>query len=155
LPHHLSAATVVPLGETFLLVGGFISDTFPQSTDTIYQYEKLSDSWTLLNTKIPYRSENPMALMVDIDIFPSCSTTTTTATSADSTTSETELLPQCFVAGECEGDLIGIFADIAGADDCLVACKNTSGCVWFTEFEVILPFRHNSVRNDVFSSLAV
>ena len=82
LPHHLSAATVVPFGETFLLVGGFISDTFPQSTDTIYQYEKLSDSWTLLNTKIPYRAENPMALMVDIDIFHSCSETTTTTTSA-------------------------------------------------------------------------
>ena len=77
----------------------------------------------------------------------------TSFTSTDSTTSEAELLPQCFVSGECQGDLIGIFADIAGADDCLVACKNTSGCVWFTEFEVILPCRHPTLRNDASSIL--
>ena len=62
------------------------------------------------------------------------SDTTTTAT----TSSATGLPPQCFVAGECEGDLIGIFAGTVGADDCLAACRNTSGCVWFTEYEVKL-----------------
>ena len=62
------------------------------------------------------------------------SDTTTTAT----TSSATGLPPQCFVAGECEGDLIGIFAGTVGADDCLAACRNTSGCVWFTEYEVEL-----------------
>ena len=31
-----------------------------------------TDSWTLLDTKIPFRMESPIALMVDIDIFPDC-----------------------------------------------------------------------------------
>ena len=73
MPHHLSDATVVPLGESFLFVGGFLSDGWPKYSNRIYKYEKLSDSWTLLNATIPYRAGNPMALMVDIDIFPSCS----------------------------------------------------------------------------------
>ena len=73
MPHHLSDSAVVPLGESFLLVGGFLSDAWPKYLDTIYKYEKLSDSWTLLNATIPYRAGAPIALMVDIDIFPSCS----------------------------------------------------------------------------------
>ena len=68
------------------------------------------------------------------------STTTTTTTAPTNTTTgstnSTALPPQCFVAGECEGELIGILAGTAGVDDCLAACKNTSGCVWFTEYEV-------------------
>ena len=59
-------------------------------------------------------------------------------TTAATTSSATGLPPQCFVAGECEGDLIGILAGTVGADDCLAACRNTSGCVWFTEYEVKL-----------------
>ena len=72
-------------------------------------------------------------------------TTTTTTTVSASTTSfatttssGSDLPPQCFVAGECEGDLIGIFAGTVGADECLAACRNTTGCVWFTEYEVRL-----------------
>ena len=65
-------------------------------------------------------------------------TTTTEEPMASTTGSATDLPPQCFVAGECEGDLIGIFAGTVGVDDCLVACSNTSGCVWFTEYEVRL-----------------
>ena len=63
-------------------------------------------------------------------------TTTQDLTTTATTSSVTALPPQCFVAGECEGDLIGIFAGTVGVDDCLAACKNTSGCVWFTEYEV-------------------
>ena len=68
---------------------------------------------------------------------PQTPTSATSFTTASSTTSSaTALPPQCFVAGECEGDLIGIFAGTVGVDDCLAACRNTSGCVWFTEYEV-------------------
>ena len=73
LPLPLADATVVPLDETFLLVGGFLSDDYPSYSDSIYKYEKQDDSWTLLDTKIPFRVRNLIALMVDIDIFPSCS----------------------------------------------------------------------------------
>ena len=74
MPRHLTGSTVVPLGESFLLVGGsLIEDAFPKLSKTIYKYEKLSDSWTLLNATLPHRAGNPVALMVDIDIFPSCS----------------------------------------------------------------------------------
>ena len=73
LPLPLADATVVPFDETFLLVGGFLSDDRPSYSDSIYKYEKQDDSWTLLDTKIPFRVSNPIALMVDIDIFPSCS----------------------------------------------------------------------------------
>ena len=52
------------------------------------------------------------------------------------TSSGTDLPPQCFVTGECEGDLIGFLANTVGADECLAACRNTTGCVWFTEYEV-------------------
>ena len=71
---------------------------------------------------------------------PGLQTTTTKSTTSFTTTtsSGTDLPPQCFVAGECEGDLIGIFAGTVGADECLAACINTTGCVWFTEYEVRL-----------------
>ena len=71
----MDGATVVPYGESFLLVGGYVGyDVSPitGTIDSIYQYEILSDSWTLLDTKIPFNAYNVIALMVDIDIFPSC-----------------------------------------------------------------------------------
>ena len=73
LPTPLSFSTVVPLSESFLLVGGFIDDQpfpVPENTNTIYKYE--DDSWTELETKIPYYVQFPVAMMVDIDIFPPC-----------------------------------------------------------------------------------
>ena len=73
LPQAIDDATVVPYGESFLLVGGEVGyDVSPitGTTDAIYQYEKLDDSWTLLDTKIPFNVSTPIALMVDIDIFP-------------------------------------------------------------------------------------
>ena len=73
LPQVLEEATVVPYGESFLLVGGEYFENLAETTDTIYRYETLSDSWTLLDTRIPYNVSSPIALMVDIDIFPSCS----------------------------------------------------------------------------------
>ena len=66
-------ATVVPIGNSFLLVGGEVGyDVSPISgrTDAIYQYEILDNSWTLLDAKLPFNRSVPVALMVDIDIFP-------------------------------------------------------------------------------------
>ena len=34
--------------------------------------EHLTASWTLLDTKIPFPMSYPIALMVDINIFPDC-----------------------------------------------------------------------------------
>ena len=73
LPQAMEDATVVPFGETFLLVGCYVDVGLFLATDDIYKYEKLSDSWTLLDTKIPFPSFVPIALMVNIDIFPPCS----------------------------------------------------------------------------------
>ena len=73
LPTPLSFSTVVPLSESFLLVGGFIDDQpfpLPENTNAIYKYE--DESWTELETKIPYYVQFPVAMMVDIDIFPPC-----------------------------------------------------------------------------------
>lgn len=63
-------ATVVPLEESFLLVGGY--DGYPLTLDTIYKYNKDNDTWSLLETRLPSPAEKPIALLVDIDIFPSC-----------------------------------------------------------------------------------
>ena len=76
------------MGDSFLLVGGYVDDSLLGVTDTIYKYEH--DSWTELETKLPLRGmENLMAIMVDLDIFPSCSgeeVTTQEATSQEATT---------------------------------------------------------------------
>ena len=72
LPLTLEDTTVVPNGDSFLLVGGYHIENPTEATDTIYKYEIPSDSWTLLDTRIPYNVSSPIALMVDLDIFPSC-----------------------------------------------------------------------------------
>ena len=38
---------------------------------------------------------------------------------------------ECFVKGECHGQLVGI-APSDGENDCLATCKNTTDCYWFT-----------------------
>ena len=78
------------MGDTFLLVGGYVDDSFLGVTDTIYRYER--DSWTELETKLPRRGmENLMAIIVDLDIFPPCSdeeATTQKVTAQEVTTQE-------------------------------------------------------------------
>ena len=64
MPEDIYYATVVPLDETFLLVGGY--------SDTIYKYQKDNDTWTLMETRLPSAVRSPIAMMVDVDIFPSC-----------------------------------------------------------------------------------
>ena len=82
IPKPLESATVVQLDESFLLVGGWygvledvgggIISELLSVRDTIWKYEPLIDSWTLLETRIPFAAINPIAMMVDIDIFPDC-----------------------------------------------------------------------------------
>ena len=68
-PQYIGYGTVVPLEESFLIVGGFHGLEY---LDTIWRYEKDSDTWTRLEVILPGVVIAPIAMMVDIDIFPSC-----------------------------------------------------------------------------------
>ena len=74
MPEQIAEATVVPLEESFLLVGGWAYTAISDYVDmtSIYRYEKLNDSWTLLETRLPVPLVEPVAMMVDLDIFPPC-----------------------------------------------------------------------------------
>merc|ERR1712117_658304 len=75
LPRSIEGAAVVPLDDTFLIVGGLaysISGPASLSLDTIYKYNQADDSWTLQEAKLPYPVAKPVAMMVDRDIFTSC-----------------------------------------------------------------------------------
>ena len=79
--------TIVQLEDSFLSVGGS-----GDSGDTIYKYEKESDTFELLEARLPFPVDYPIALLVDVDIFPSCPSTTasaTTSTTNDFTTTTT------------------------------------------------------------------
>ena len=63
----------MPFEESFLLVGGYSGIAGGHvMLDTIYKYQKGNDSWSLLETKMPSPARDPVAMMVDVDIFPSC-----------------------------------------------------------------------------------
>ena len=62
---------MVPLDDTFLIVGGKGYSSYDFS-DRIYRYDQFNDSWTLLEARLPSAAQFPVAMMVDIDIFPSC-----------------------------------------------------------------------------------
>ena len=98
------------MGDTFLLVGGYVDDSFLGVTDTIYKYEH--DSWTELETKLPRRGmENLMAMIVDLDIFPPCSdeeattqkVTTQEVTTQEATTQETTTITTSVATSLHEG----------------------------------------------------
>ena len=57
------------MDESFLIVGGSGSG---MDLDTIYKYQKDNDSFALLDARLPSPVANPIAMMVDVDIFPSC-----------------------------------------------------------------------------------
>ena len=63
---------MVPLNDTFLIVGGFDYVEPYGSLDTIYKYNQADDSWTLQEAKLPYPVTKPVAMLVDIDIFTPC-----------------------------------------------------------------------------------
>ena len=68
---YIGYGTVVPVDDTFLIVGGL---HYAEGLDKIYRYEKESDSWTEQEATLPVETgiAAPVAMMVDIDIFPSC-----------------------------------------------------------------------------------
>ena len=75
MPRSIEGAAVVPLDDTFLIVGGldyYSSNADPASLDTVYKYNQADDSWTLQEAKLPYPVAKPVAMMVDIDIFSPC-----------------------------------------------------------------------------------
>ena len=67
LPEFIYDATVVSYKDTFLLVGNGFTPS-----DRIYRYERLRDTWTLLEVRLQRPASDPVALMVDADIFPPC-----------------------------------------------------------------------------------
>ena len=69
--------TIVQLEDSFLCVG----DNYDAGT-TIYKYEKESETFEPLEARLPFRVQYPIAMLVDVDIFPSCPSTTTSATTS-------------------------------------------------------------------------
>ena len=65
----MCSGTVVPYGDSFLILGG--EDATGARLDTIYKYEVSDDSWTLLQATLPNPTSNLRATSVDINIFPS------------------------------------------------------------------------------------
>ena len=63
---------MVPVGDSFLIVGG--CNDCSDSLFNIYRYERLSDTWALQEAKVPedFYCFGRIAMMVDVDIFPSC-----------------------------------------------------------------------------------
>ena len=60
-------ATVVPFGDSFLLVGGYTPDGSELST--IYRYEPDEDRWTLLDGRMKEGKENVIAMMIDVNMI--------------------------------------------------------------------------------------
>jgi N-acetylneuraminic acid mutarotase len=60
-------ATVVSLGDSFLLVGGHGGDLTPLSS--IYRYNPEEDSWTLLNARLKKGKLIAIAMLVDRETF--------------------------------------------------------------------------------------
>ena len=77
--------TIVQLEDSFLCIG----DNYDAGT-TIYKYEKESETFELLEARLPFRVQYPIAMLVDVDIFPSCPSTTTSATTTTTAAFTTE-----------------------------------------------------------------
>ena len=61
-PHQImGAATVVPFGDSILLVGGRLGES------TYYNPDE--DSWTLLESRMKEKNDHVVAMMVDRDMF--------------------------------------------------------------------------------------
>ena len=77
--YDIKYGTAVPFEDSFLVVGGY-------GLDTIYKYEQETDTFELMESRLPYPVDGPIAILVDVDIFPSCTSTTTVATTTVATT---------------------------------------------------------------------
>jgi N-acetylneuraminic acid mutarotase len=67
LPQPITDATVVPFGDSFLLVGGATSSHVSSHffLSTIYHYEPEEDSWTLLDERMKEGMAGVIAMLVD------------------------------------------------------------------------------------------
>ena len=79
LPFAMYGATSVPYEDSFLLLGGAILTGY---SDAILRYRPQTESWTLLDTKMPRAAYGMTAVMVKRDIFPECEVITTEANMA-------------------------------------------------------------------------
>lgn len=79
LEYNLNDGTVVLYEDSFLIVGGY-------DLDTIYKYGKESDTFESMEARLPFPVSSPIAILVDVDIFPACPSTTTSATTTVATT---------------------------------------------------------------------
>lgn len=71
LPRTIAFATVVPFGDSFLLVGGQ-EDAYSETyLSTVYLYNPDKDSWTLLSAKMSEAKRNVIAMMADRNVFES------------------------------------------------------------------------------------
>jgi N-acetylneuraminic acid mutarotase len=71
LPQPITNATIVPFGDSFLLVGGETvnDDSYILSLSTIYHYGPEEDSWTLLDGRMSEEKCNVIAMLVDRNAF--------------------------------------------------------------------------------------
>ena len=69
LEQRFQFGAAVPYGSTFLLVGGGGDDY----RDTIHKYIASTDEWELMPERLSIGRETPAAMLVHLDMFPSCS----------------------------------------------------------------------------------
>ena len=68
LEQRFQFGAAVPYGSTFLLVGGG-GGTY---RDTVHKYILSSDEWELMSDRLGTARETPAAMLVHLDMFPSC-----------------------------------------------------------------------------------
>ena len=77
-PIYIEQLAVAQHEESFYVVGGYnvwwnSSDLVNNTAlDTIYHYNVMKDSWTLLPHRMKYERQQATAMIVDSSIFPSC-----------------------------------------------------------------------------------
>ena len=88
LPFGVTAGTSVRTEQSFAIVGGY-SRELQQEHDTILLYQPQDNTWMDLHGRLKTPRSAPIAIVVDISIFPQCpgyktTTTTTTTVSMES-----------------------------------------------------------------------
>ncbi len=74
LPHAVYLSAAPAYGGSFLLAAGFDGECWTCFLDGIYQYDKESESWILLEQKLTHARDAHVALTVGSSMFPNCRT---------------------------------------------------------------------------------
>jgi hypothetical protein len=69
LPNYITNASIVPFGDSFLLVGGTDDEFGSRKQSTIYLYNPDCDSWTLQEARLKETKTPAIAMMVEREIF--------------------------------------------------------------------------------------